>query len=292
MSAPATASVLITTFNDGEILPQILAAYAVQSASDFEIIVADDGSTDGCAEALREWAPRFRHGIVHVFQENRGFRRARILNRAARASRFERLIFTDMDCLPHADFVRNHLRYLVPGTAVTGRRAHIASEAIPSVETILNEGLGLGPGRLLRLWLRGKARVIEHGFVSPFFYEASSNGILGSNFSICGKDFDAVNGFSEEFEGWGGEDTDLGARIVRNGVHLRNLRNKVVQFHIAHAQRKEDTSRIFAVLERNARERITRAPVGLSEVREGDFEVARYSARAMEKAAEKITERS
>ena len=287
MGAPELASVLITTFNDGEILPQTLAAYAAQSTRDFEIIVADDGSTDGCGEALRNWAPSFRRGIVHVFQENHGFRRARILNRAERASRCERLIFTDMDCLPHRDFVRNHLRHLKPGTAVTGRRTHIAREAIPSPEIILKNGLGLSPSRLVRLWLRGKARVIEHGFVAPFFYEASSNGILGSNFSICREDFEAVNGFSEEFEGWGGEDTDLGQRIERNGVRLRNLRNKVVQFHQPHAQRKEDPSRIFAVLERNAREGITRAPLGLSEAREGDFEVKRYPGNDIKKARER-----
>jgi glycosyltransferase involved in cell wall biosynthesis len=281
MSALQPASVLVTTFNDGDILRNTLAAFCVQSFSDFELIVADDGSTDGSAAILREWSRRFSGGIVHVFQENRGFRRARILNRAVHASRFRRLIFGDMDCLPHVDFIRNHLRYLEPGTAVTGRRAHVAREVIPSPEAILRDGLGLSPRRLLQLRLLGKARVIEHGFVAPFFYEASSGGILGSNFSICREDFEAVNGFSEAFEGWGGEDTDLGQRLQRHGVRLRNLRNKVVQFHLAHAQRNEDATAVFAVLERNRREGITRAADGLAKVREGNFEISRYPGSAL-----------
>src|SRR5208337_2842920 len=203
MTISGAASVVIGTYNDGEILETSLAAFAVQSYNDFELVIADDGSSQDHAPVLEAWAPRFKHGIQHATHEKRGFRKARILNRAIQVSRFERLIVVDMDCLPHHDLVKNHLTYLEPGTAIIGRRAHLKREAIPPPATILRQGLGFGPAALLRLWLQGKARVIEHGVVLPVLYESSNLSLQGSNFSLWREDLVAINGFNEEFQGWG-----------------------------------------------------------------------------------------
>ncbi|MGH9776270.1 MAG: glycosyltransferase [Candidatus Acidiferrales bacterium] len=270
------ASVVVTTYNDSAILESTLAAFAVQSASDFELVIADDGSREDYSATFERWARRFRDGITHVWHEDKGFRRARILNGAIRTCRAARIVFSDADCLPHRDFVRNHLAYLEPGIVITGRRVHIAREAVPAPEEILHGGLKMGMARLILLRFQGRAQRIEHGIVSPILYEASRNGILGSNCSIGREDLEAVNGFSAEFEGWGGEDTDLAMRLARTGVRVRNLRNKVVQYHVRHAQRNEDTVGWRALMDRYARENVTRAPEGLAEIREGDFEVRRY----------------
>src|SRR5215475_12890635 len=122
MQPSGPASIIIGTYNDSDIIESTLAAFAVQSFPDFEIILADDGSVEDYSPILTKWAPRFPYGIQHLTQEKRGFRKARILNRAVELSRFDPLIVSDMDCLPHRDFVRNHLAYVRPGTAITGRR--------------------------------------------------------------------------------------------------------------------------------------------------------------------------
>src|SRR5713101_2645535 len=156
MGISGAASIIVGTYNDATILEATLAAFAVQSFRDFELVLADDGSSQDYAPFLDSWAPRFVHGIQHVSHEKRGFRKARILNRAIHVSRFDSLIFIDMDCLPHQDFVRNHLAYVGPGTTIQGRRAYISREVVPSPSTILESGLGFTPGALLRLWVRGK----------------------------------------------------------------------------------------------------------------------------------------
>jgi len=272
------ASVSLCTYNDRDIVEISLAAFARQRFPDFELIVADDGSSDDYAPILQAWAGRFVHGIQHVWQEHKGYRRARILNRAIYASRFDRLIFLDMDCLPHQDFVRNHLLYLEHGTAVTGRRVHVRREVIPSPEAILEHGLALGFSSLLLLWIKGKARAIEHGFLAPLFYESSQTSLIGSNFSMYKSDLEAVNGFNEQYEGWGDEDNDMDFRIKLNGVRVRNLRNKVVQYHLVHPRRAAENNRNRDLLERTMANRTVQALVGLREIQQGDFQLTRYGA--------------
>jgi GT2 family glycosyltransferase len=272
------ASVILTSFNDLAILATCLAAYARQSYANFEIIIADDGSHQDYGPLLRKWAPRVADGIVHVKHEDRGFRRAHILNRAILSSSCDRLIFADMDCLPHRRYVENHIRFLSPGVVVTGRRTHVSRDSVRSPEQILSRGVGYGPARLLSLWLRGKARVIEHGVVTPILYDSSFAAILGSNFSACKSDLQAINGFNEEFVGYGWEDSDLDFRLKLAGCRIRNLRNRVVQYHLLHERRSEDNERNHEVFERTRAARRVRAAIGLDEVRTDSFEKTRYPA--------------
>lgn len=276
MQSQSTASLIVSTYNDLEIVEKTLAALARQSQLDFELILADDGSNQDYAPLLREWARHFFGGIKHVTHEKRGFRRARILNRALEVSRRERLIFLDMDCLPHRDFVRNHLRYGAPGTVITGRRVDLSRQAAPKTVEILKRGLRLNAISLLRLGLRGKARRIEHGFIAPVLYESWYKELLGSNFSIARAELLEMNGFNEEFEGWGGEDTELYVRLLHKGLRIRNLRNKVVQYHLSHPHREYDHSVIIKKIERTKAEKTIRARIGFAEIVPGDFQCVHY----------------
>ena len=123
---------MLACYDDADIVERTVAAFARQSCLNFEIVVADDGSREPYAPLLDRWAPRFSFPIQHVRHDDLGFRKARILNRAVHASRFDRLIFVDMDCIPHSDFVRNHLRFVRSGTTIAGRRVHIDRSVAPS----------------------------------------------------------------------------------------------------------------------------------------------------------------
>ena len=276
MAFSGSASVIVGTYNDLDILETSLAALAVQSFHDFEVVLADDGSSQEYAPILKTWAPRFVHGIAHATHDKKGFRKARILNRAIQSSRFSRLIVLDMDCLPHRDFIRNHQFYAEPRTAIDGRRAHISRDVVPTPAQILENGLGFTPIKLAELWMRGKARVIEHGVHLPFFYSSSNTNFLGSNFSVWRDDLINVNGFNEEFEGWGKEDADLGLRLQHSGVRIRNLRNRVIQYHLMHEKLPSRNPASDTLFARTESEKIVRARAGIDEIRAGDFKLTRY----------------
>ena len=273
------ASVILATYNDANILEWTLAAFARQSFPDFELIFADDGSSENYEAILRKWAPRFAREIVHVRHDRQGFRKTRIQNRAVSVARAERLIFVDIDCLPQRNFVRNHVTFLKPGVALTGRRVHIQRDTLPPAEAIYQHGLNFSGATLLMERLRGRARVIEHGFELPVFFESRNNGILGCNFSIMEPDFAAVNGFNEEFLGRGGEDTDIDLRLRRNGVRVRCLRNKLIEYHLTHEVRVGTYDSDSARIQEARALGEVRARKGLDEVREGEFTVTRYAAK-------------
>jgi glycosyltransferase involved in cell wall biosynthesis len=276
MPSNSPASVIVSCYNDLAILEPSLAALSVQSFRDFELIIADDGSTQDYAPVLVAWAPRFAYGIQHVTHEKKGYRRPRILNRAIHVSRFDRVIIMDMDCLPHRDFVRNHLAYLRPGIAITGRRVDISRDALPTAEQILGRGVGFSLPVLLRMWLQGKAKRVEHGFVSPIFYESNHAALLGCNFSLYKSDLQSLNGLNEEIQGWGGDDTELDLRIHFMGAKIRNLRNKVIEYHLTHPHREAYVEHRDAIIARTRAEKAIRSRLGLSEIQASDFSCTRF----------------
>jgi GT2 family glycosyltransferase len=275
--ARGRASVIIACYGDADIVERNFAAFARQTVPDFELIIADDGSPEDYGPMLERWAPHFAHPIQHVRHEDLGFRKTRILNRAVSVSRFDRLIFVDMDCLPHREFVRNHLRYLAPGTALAGRAAHVRREDVPSAAQILQHGLGISPLRLLALRLRGRAWLIEHGIVLPVGYDVPYRGILGCNFSAWKADLERINGFNAQFAGPGWEDTDVDYRLRLAGVKIRTVRHRIAEYHVDHPVRVTNDPLNRSRLEAAQKATDSRAPVGIAEIREGDFQHRVYS---------------
>jgi glycosyltransferase involved in cell wall biosynthesis len=97
------ASVIFTTYNHPEWLKKVLWGFAVQSEKDFEIIVADDGSDERTRNVINDFVEETQIPLKHIWHEDNGFQKCRILNRAIVASESEYLIFTDGDCIPHPD---------------------------------------------------------------------------------------------------------------------------------------------------------------------------------------------
>ncbi len=87
-------SVIVPAYNAADTIGACLDALARQTVptGSYEVIVVDDGSTDGTAEVARE------HGAIVISQPNAGPAAAR--NRGAEAARGEILLFTDADCEP------------------------------------------------------------------------------------------------------------------------------------------------------------------------------------------------
>ncbi|MGZ3853115.1 MAG: glycosyltransferase family 2 protein [Flavisolibacter sp.] len=86
-------SVIIPTFNRRTFIVEAVESVLAQEIDDLEIIVIDDGSTDGTNNALKPYLKAIRY----IYQNNRGVSAAR--NRGIRESRGELLAFLDSDDL-------------------------------------------------------------------------------------------------------------------------------------------------------------------------------------------------
>src|SRR6185295_4338003 len=108
------AAVIVTTYNRPDALAAVLAGYAAQDTLDFELLVADDGSTEATRALVEERARVAPFPLRHVWQEDRGFRPGAARNRALAATTADYIVFTDGDCVPPPQFVRRHRELAEP----------------------------------------------------------------------------------------------------------------------------------------------------------------------------------
>jgi len=100
-------SVIIPTYNRRDAVRRAVGSVLSQTMKDYEIIVIDDGSTDGTEESLGE----FGGSIRCISQEHAGVSAAR--NRGISASHGEHLVFLDSDDLWLPDKLFEQQRYIL-----------------------------------------------------------------------------------------------------------------------------------------------------------------------------------
>ena len=104
-----SCSLIISIYKLQNELPLLLSALAQQSQLPGEIIFAEDDISEETIQILKsgkQQYPQLRMKLVQ--HEDRGFRKAEIVNKAVAISDFEKLVFLDGDCLPHRDYVKTY----------------------------------------------------------------------------------------------------------------------------------------------------------------------------------------
>jgi glycosyltransferase involved in cell wall biosynthesis len=240
-------AVIVTTYNRPDALRAVLDGYLKQDCGDFELLVADDGSTDDTRQLVAQYTARAPFPLRHVWQEDLGFRPGAARNRAMAASTAEYVIFTDGDCVPPADFVRRHATLAEPGHFLGGNRI-LLSETF--TRRALQEQLPLhewSTAGWLLAWLRRDInrllpllRLPDGAFRRR--HPQQWQGIKTCNFSAWRTDLQRVNGFDEAYSGWGLEDSDLVIRLLHAGVRHKNARFATPLFHLWH--RENDRSQL------------------------------------------------
>lgn len=136
---PDRVSVIIPTYNRKHMLGEAIASVANQTWPDVEIIVVDDGSTDGTTERLTEDAGLTGKGLLKFErQENGGVASAR--NRGLSLATGEFIFFLDSDDLIFADA----LAALVEGIKRSGSRYCLAHIQVSDLEGNVNQSDGSG----------------------------------------------------------------------------------------------------------------------------------------------------
>jgi glycosyltransferase involved in cell wall biosynthesis len=239
-SNPTFISVIVTTYNWPEALRMTLQSLAGQTDHGFEIIVADDGSGPSTTELVSAFAGSASIPVAYVWQEDAGFRRAAIINKAIAQSRGDYLIFVDGDCIVQPDFVSQHRALAEPKHLVTGSRILLGrrlSKALLAKGTWSFKAFRRGV-----LWYRLTGDVSK---VAALFVRLPTSRlrnyrsfvwrrIKGCNLACWKVDAVAVDGFDGGFVGWGGEDIDFVFRMQDKGVIRRSGTWATEVLHIWH----------------------------------------------------------
>lgn len=235
-------SLIVTTYEWPEALEATLLTALDQDAEDYEIIVADDGSGPTTAETIRRVAERAPVPISHVWQEDMGFRAARVRNKAVARARGEYLIFIDGDSLLGRDFVRDHMILAEPGYFVAGSRVRISADLTRELLGRLPATPRVDRAAMWRWWLSRRVRRIHpvvrlHLPALRYFRPNRWQAVFGCNMAVHKDDFAQVNGFDNEFVGWGHEDSELAARLFNAGIPRKEGKFFCYVGHLDHGKR-------------------------------------------------------
>lgn len=270
-------AVIVTTYNRPDALAAVLEGYLAQTDTDFELVVADDGSDERTARVVESCKARARMSVKHVWQEDRGFRAAAARNRAVAATAADYIVFTDGDCVPAQGFVAAHKQLAERGWFLAGNRI-LLSERL--TQRVLAERLPVQFWDTMR-WLQERSRGDVNRLLPLLrlpdgaFRRAQPRrweGAKTCNLSVWRDVLVRVNGLDESYEGWGLEDSDLVIRLLHAGERHKNARFAAPLFHLWHAEQpRAALARNAALLDELLRSTRVRAARGLDQYSEPDF---------------------
>jgi Glycosyltransferases, probably involved in cell wall biogenesis len=235
MKKKFSVSIIIPTYNWPEALSLCLQSVLNQSVLPDEIIIADDGSKQETGDLINHIKQKSTVPIIHVWQEDNGFRLAQIRNKAIARSSKDYIIQIDGDVILHKDFIKDHIRFARKGSFVSGSRVII--------EKGLAEQLLSSQTFNISIYTKGthsKLNGIHLPYLSFLQEKYRQNDILyvrGCNMAFWRNDLLQVNGYNEEMTGWGREDNELASRLINLGIEKRIIKFAGIMFHIYHPMR-------------------------------------------------------
>ncbi len=224
-------SVLIAYYKNIPALRLILEGLKTQTYKSFEVIVAEDDNNEETKEFLSEIKKSLPFKIKHTHQEeDNGFRKNIMLNRAIAISEGKIIVFLDGDCIPHKKWVQVYAKNLKEGFALFGRRVMIS----PRLTKNIYKEANLSKLTLLNL-IKSKSSRLKYTIFFPFYKPIKKHGIWGCNWGIHKKHLVEINGFDEYYTKAGvGEDVDIEWRLLQNGIKLKSVRQSAIVYHLHH----------------------------------------------------------
>ncbi|HBK82937.1 MAG TPA: glycosyl transferase [Flavobacterium sp.] len=263
MSFLPKSSLVTPTYNWSEALELLLLSIKNQSILPNEVIIADDGSKEETTELIKKFQQDFPVPLIHIFHEDDGNQKPKIMNKAIAQAKYDYIIEIDGDIIMHKDFIKDHLVYAKKGFYLFGSRVNIQKSYLDTVfdKKIIHFSF-FGRGikkrtRTIRLPLFMKFAKIHHN---------RSKKLRGCNMSFWREDFIKVNGFNENLVGWGIDDSEMIQRLHNIGLKGKRLKHVAIAYHIYHQEQDKKNIEINNAIEKETTEkRITFIEKGINQ---------------------------
>lgn len=223
-------SIIIAYYKNKIALELILKALENQSCQNFEVIIAEDDIKSDFPFIEQS---KLKQKIKHVFQnEDVGFRKNAMLNKALKIAEGQYIIFVDGDCIPDKNFVKAYDKWIQDDHICFGRRVMIG----PKMTTRLYESKDLSMLTFAKLLFSDTTR-LKYMLSLPFIKQKKTKGIWGHNWCVAKHHLLEINGFDQDYQTAGvGEDVDIEWRLLSKGLQLYSIRFAAIQFHLHHTE--------------------------------------------------------
>jgi len=234
-------SIIITTYNRPDALELVLLSALNQSIQPSQIIVADDGSNDETKLLVDRYAEVSAIPILHIWQDDEGFRVAQIRNKALAKVISAYVILVDGDILMNPNFVEDHLKLAKPGYFIQGGRV-LLNQKLTS-KLLVNSSKLSYPNSFHSGFEQNRFEKRITSFRNLFLarltlknLKDNRSKVRSCNMSFYMKDIRAVNGFDNRFEGWGREDSEFVERLFNAGIHGQLIKFAAIGYHLYHKE--------------------------------------------------------
>ena len=266
-----SASLIITCYNQPDILRISIQTALKQTVPPTEIIIADDGSTEETFEVTRALRRQTSTPLIHVWQKDEGFRLNRSRNNALALATGDYVVLSDGDCIFGPHFIEDHVEAARPNQFVGGTRVHVHPKRRDYI-------IRTGDSRITPFTPHTSKRLhaIRSHVLSALTSESSNPSVpmtsrnnpelFGANLAFWREDAVKVNGFDERYVGHGGDDLDFEIRLNRAGIGWRKIRHLACVYHFTHPMKPHDQQAVNERLEENDRRLEFRIPdeIGLA----------------------------
>ena len=236
------ASIIITTYNRPDALLLVLQSIEGQTKLPKEVVIADDGSDTITQELITDFQKSSNLNIIHSWQKDKGFRVAKSRNKAIVKSSGDYIILVDGDVILHRKFIQDHINNAQANYFVQGSRVLLTEDETNKIldsKRIIFSFFSTG--------LKNRKNAIHSNLMSKFFSTKKNyiHGIKTCNIGFYKQDCININGFNNDFEGWGREDSEFIVRLLNSGINRKNVHFNAIQFHLWHKDNSRES------LERN-----------------------------------------
>lgn len=226
-------SLIITTYNRKDALALVLQSVLQQVVLPNEILIADDGSTEDTKQMIERLSQTFPIPIIHCWHEDIGFRVGAIRNKAIARAKNEYIIMIDGDIVVHPFFIFDHKRFAWKGRFLQGSRVLLQESttkmAIDQMRVNVN---------FLSSGIDNRINTLRSKYLSTVlsYYRGGHMHVRAANISCWRDDLLKVNGFNEDFVGWGREDSELAVRLQNLGLKRLHVKFGAFGYHLHHPQ--------------------------------------------------------
>src|SRR5262245_4454599 len=198
-----------------------------------EVVVTDDGSADETPQIVSDFAGSVDFPVHFTTHPHSTFQLARCRNEGVAASSAPYLLFLDGDCILPPDHVAIHLERRRAGVVMAGDFMRLDEAVSARVDEKV-----IRSGEVVHWASPDEARQLRGKIRKARFYQwirhPTKPKLFGNNVGIWRSDYERINGYDENFQGWGCEDDDLRLRLRRAGVRIESILPWTHTYHLWH----------------------------------------------------------